>query len=152
MAFPKPPVGSVNTLQAHPTVALQEAKSKLIDVSAGATDIPLLHDAEYDLGIHSIELIYEVAANNTSGTIIVGTAADDDAFVESTPVAVNGTATLHYVQTLTLADTMKEHYRKAGGSPVLPKGTVMDATVGAGNSNAGDFYIKVKYWRITPTV
>lgn len=152
MPFPKPPAGSVTSEQCHPTAALLEHSSKLIDVSAGATDIPLLYDAEYDLGIHSIELFYEVASDQAGGTIVIGTDADNDAFVASTAVSVSGTHTLHAVQTLTLADTLKKSYRKAGGSPVLLKGTVMDTTVGASGSNAGDFYIRIKYWRIMPGV
>lgn len=150
---PKPPVGSVTSEQCHPTVVLETVKSPLIDVSAGIADMPLLYDAEYDLGIHSIELIYQVASSNTaSDGMVIGTDADPNAFVEATTVAVAGTHTLHAVQTLTLADTLKKHYRKAGGSPVLVKGTVMDTTVAAGSSNAGDFYIVVKYFRITPGV
>ena len=156
MAFPRPPVGSVTTEQCHPTVALKKVYSPLADISGSAplaANYPLLHDAEYDIGIHSIKLIYQATSPNTASTgNIIGITGDTNAVVEAFTAGTSGTHDQGVVQSLTLATTLNRAYHKAGNGPVLAKGVPLIANMTQGASNAGDYVIEVTYWLITPGV
>ena len=138
--------GIISCAQVTKDVKIERRQSRVIDLSATETNIPLLYDADRELVIEKITLLYVTETAAAASTLDIGTLADDDSVVDAYATSATATAVEANNATLPFVSTLFQAYAWPGAArPILPKNTRLIANHTA-SGGAGEIVLVVLFY------